>query len=157
LRAGDLEVRSSFMLSYEGRSEEEQRAFRLLGLLDAPDFAVWVAAALLDRSLLDAEALIDRLVDAQLVQGLGEDATGQMRYRLHDLLRDFAREHLRAEETVQDREAALGRLLGAYLAVAEEAEALLEPGGLRKIEGGTAWRWRPDTSDLGALGLNAPL
>jgi tetratricopeptide (TPR) repeat protein len=157
LRAGDLEVRSSFMLSYEGLSEEEQRAFRLLGLLDAPDFAVWVAAALLDRSPVDAEALIDRLVDAQLVQGLGEDATGQMRYRLHDLLRDFAREHLRSEETPQDRKAVLGRLLGAYLAVAEEAEALLEPGSLRKIEGGTAGRWPSGTSALSALGLHAPL
>lgn len=157
LRAGDLEVRSSFMLSYEGRSEEEQRAFRLLGLLDVPDFAVWVAAALLDRSLLDAEALIDRLVDAQLVQGLGEDATGQMRYRLHDLLQDFAREHLRSEEAPQDREAALKRLLDAYLAVAEKAEALLEPGSLRKVETSTARRWLPGTSDLSGLGLHAPL
>jgi tetratricopeptide (TPR) repeat protein len=157
LRAGDLEVRSSFMLSYEDRSEEEQRGFRLLGMLDAPDFAVWVAAALFDRSLLNAEALIDRLVDAQLVQDLGEDATGQIRYRLHDLLRDFAREHLRTEEMPQDRKAALERLLGAYLAVAEQAEALLEPGSLRKVKGGTTRRWSPGTSDLSGLGLHAPL
>ena len=39
LTAGDLEVRASVGLSYHGLGEREQRAFRLLGLLEVPDFA----------------------------------------------------------------------------------------------------------------------
>jgi hypothetical protein len=35
LKAGDLEIRSSFGLSYHGRAEAEQRAVRMLGLLAA--------------------------------------------------------------------------------------------------------------------------
>jgi hypothetical protein len=44
LKAGELEVRASFGLSYRGRPETEQRAFRLLGLLPA-DFPAWNLAA----------------------------------------------------------------------------------------------------------------
>jgi len=46
LKAGDLEVRASFALSYQGRDEAEKLAFRMLGLLGA-DFPAWNLAALL--------------------------------------------------------------------------------------------------------------
>jgi DNA-binding SARP family transcriptional activator/tetratricopeptide (TPR) repeat protein len=128
LEVGDLEVRASLALSYQGRREEEQRAFRLLGLLDASDFPAWVAAALLDVPFPEAERLIDDLVAAQLLETLGEDAAGQLRYRFHDLLRAFARERLRAEEEPATRLAALRRVLGAYIGLAERAAAFLEPG-----------------------------
>jgi transcriptional regulator with XRE-family HTH domain len=39
LAAGDLEVRASVALSYQALTGEQQRTFRLLGLLEAPDFA----------------------------------------------------------------------------------------------------------------------
>src|SRR5262249_39455290 len=38
LAVGDLEVRASFALSYQAAGEVERRAFRLLGLLEVPDF-----------------------------------------------------------------------------------------------------------------------
>ncbi|TMK52258.1 MAG: tetratricopeptide repeat protein [Actinobacteria bacterium] len=50
------------------------------------------------------------------------------RYRFHDLLRLYARERARAEETDTDREAALGRMFGWYLDTADAAERLLIPG-----------------------------
>jgi hypothetical protein len=46
LHTGDLDVRSTFTLSYRGLSHEHQRAFRLLGLLNARDFPSWTLAAL---------------------------------------------------------------------------------------------------------------
>src|SRR5262249_24097233 len=55
LTVGDLEVRASFALSYRGVGELERRAFRLLGLLEVPDFAPWMLSALLDVSAGDAE------------------------------------------------------------------------------------------------------
>jgi DNA-binding SARP family transcriptional activator/predicted negative regulator of RcsB-dependent stress response len=135
LKTGDLEVRASVALSYRGRSEAERRLFRLLGLLAAPSFAAWMAAALLEVEPAEAEELLERLVDAQLVEAAGEDQAGQLRYRLHDLLRVFARERLEAEEPALVRRGSLERLLDACLVLAERADALLVPSGLDRYGG----------------------
>jgi len=60
LKAGDLEVRASFGLSYYGRAETEQRAFRMLSLLPA-DFPAWNLAALTGIDTGDAEELLEKL------------------------------------------------------------------------------------------------
>jgi DNA-binding SARP family transcriptional activator len=130
LRTGDLEVRASVALSYQGRGEEERRLFRLLGLLEAPSFPAWVAASLLDAEPLEGEELLERLVDAQLVEAAGEDQAGQQRYRLHDLLRAFARECLEDEEPAPARLAALERVLRVSTLLAEHADSLLVPSGI---------------------------
>src|SRR5262249_24435022 len=96
-------------------------AFRLLGLLEVPDFAPWMLAALLDVSAGDAEEIAERLADAQLVDAVAEDAAGQLRYRCHDLLRLFAAERLAAEETPAARRAALERTLHTYFSRAHTA------------------------------------
>jgi tetratricopeptide (TPR) repeat protein/transcriptional regulator with XRE-family HTH domain len=121
LMVGDLEVRASFALSYQGVGEVERRAFRLLGLLDVPDFAPWMLSALLDISVPDAEEIAERLADAQLLDAVGEDAAGQIRYRCHDLLRLFARERLTADETPAARRAALERTLQIFFTRAHAA------------------------------------
>jgi hypothetical protein len=41
-------------LSYESLGDEQRRAFRLLSLLDVPDFPGWVAGPLLDVAVPDA-------------------------------------------------------------------------------------------------------
>jgi DNA-binding SARP family transcriptional activator/tetratricopeptide (TPR) repeat protein len=138
LATGDLEVRASVALSYQGRNQEERRLFRLLGLLVAPSFPAWVAAALLKIEPAEAEGLLERLVDAQLVEAAGQDQAGQLRYRLHDLLRLFATERLQDEEPARARRASLERLLDDYLTVAERADALLDPSGLGHYGGGPA-------------------
>ena len=135
LAAGDLEVRASVALSYQGRGEQERRLFRLLGLLAAPSFPAWVAAALLEVGLAGAEGLLERLVDAQLVEAAGQDLAGQLRYRLHDLLRLFARERLQLEESTASQRASLERVLQTYLTLAEQADALLEPSGVNHYGG----------------------
>src|SRR5262249_6773693 len=111
LTGGDLEVRASFALSYRGVGAVERRAFRLLGLLRVPDFVPWKLSALLHLPVPDAEEIAERLADAQLLDAVGEDAAGQVRYRCHDLIRLFARERLAAEETPATRRAALERTL----------------------------------------------
>jgi len=121
LTVGDLEVRASFALSYRGVGELERRAFRLLGLLEVPDIAPWMLSALLEVSAGDAEEIAERLADAQLLDVLGEDAAGQIRYRCHDLLRLFAGEQAAAEETPQARRAALERTLQIYFTRAHAA------------------------------------
>ncbi|MGH3921547.1 MAG: BTAD domain-containing putative transcriptional regulator, partial [Pseudonocardiaceae bacterium] len=148
LEVGDLEVRASFALSYQGCSEAERRTFRLLGLLDVPDFGAWVPGALLGVSSAEAEQLVEHLADAQLLETTGDDATGQSRYRFHDLLRVFARERLREEESASTQRTALEQALRAYLAHAGYAANLLDPGHRPTIDRRTVEPWtvpEPDT------------
>jgi hypothetical protein len=111
LAAGDLEVRASIAQSYRGLGVVERRAFRLLGLLDVPDVAPWMLSALLDVPAGEADNIMEHLADAQLLDAIGEDASRQIRYRVHDLLRLFAREGLAIEDTLGTRRAALERTI----------------------------------------------
>ncbi len=143
LAHGDLEVRASLSVSYRGLADGQRRLFRRLGLLDAPDVASWVAGALLDRPAPEAEAMLEKLVDAQLLDVALWDVTGRPRYRLHDLVRLFARECVHAEEPVAQRQAALERALGGWLALAGEADKRLPVGSLVGDGSATAG-WRPE-------------
>ncbi|MET9247180.1 BTAD domain-containing putative transcriptional regulator [Nonomuraea sp. NPDC003709] len=84
LHAGDQAVRSVFAIGFDGLPESARLTLRGLGALSAPDFADWVTEQLGGQ----AEAL----VDAGLLETHGVDVAGQVRYRLHDLTRLFARE-----------------------------------------------------------------
>jgi DNA-binding transcriptional activator of the SARP family len=121
LVAGDLEVRAGLTISYRGLGPQEREAFALLGLLDAPDFAAWVVAPLLDVTLTEAEDIVEELVNAHLLDIVGYDATGQIRYRYHDLVRLYARERAEAEYPEHRRRNAIARALGAWLTLAAEA------------------------------------
>jgi tetratricopeptide (TPR) repeat protein/transcriptional regulator with XRE-family HTH domain len=136
LSAGDLEVRASLSLSDRALDAEERRALRLLAALDVGDFAAWVAAPLLDVPAQRAEGLVERLVDAQLLDLAATDVTGRARYRFHDLVRAYAREQTGAHRPGQgaaatasehQRVEAVGRLLRWYLATARRAALLVQP------------------------------
>jgi DNA-binding SARP family transcriptional activator/Tfp pilus assembly protein PilF len=132
LDAGELAVRACFQVSHQllvaspdAVDQHAARAFGLLGLPDTPDFGVAMAARLLDQPQDVAEAALECLVDAQLLQ---TPAAG--RYRFHDLLRLYAREQAQAGEDEPARQAALERALGWYLTGAERADQFLMPAGL---------------------------
>jgi tetratricopeptide (TPR) repeat protein len=150
LRLGDLEVRASLALSYQSLDATARRAFRRLGLLEIRDFAPWVTAALLDIPQTQAEELVDTLVDMQLLDVAGRDATGALRYRFHDLLRAYAREVVAAEETDADRRAALDRAFGGWLVLAEEAGQCMAGAAFAvTFDPGTCWR--PDESVISSV------
>ncbi|MFI1223809.1 MULTISPECIES: AfsR/SARP family transcriptional regulator [unclassified Streptomyces] len=121
LRYRDLEVRASFGLSYEGLRPEARRLFRLLGLLEAPDFPLWAAAASVDTELRDAQELLDELVDIHLLDVTGAP-NGQVRYGFHDLTRAYARERAEVEESAEAREGSVVRALSALLAFTDIAD-----------------------------------
>ena len=127
LEVDDVGIRASFAFSYENLDPPVARMFRRLGLVAGPDFTPGVAAALTDTVAEEAEVLLGALVDAHLV----EAAPASDRYRLHDLLRLYARERVQAEETDCDRDAALRRMLCWYLDMADAAGRLLIPGRRR--------------------------
>ncbi|WP_433325343.1 AfsR/SARP family transcriptional regulator [Spirillospora sp. CA-294931] len=140
LVAGDLEVRAGFEMSYRLLPGTTRRAFRLIGLLDAPDFACWTVAALLDVSMAEAQRHLEILMDAYLADATGTDETGQLRYRLQDLLRLYARERAERDDPAAERAAALRRALGGWLAMAEEAAERV-PGPCYAAMRGSAPRW----------------
>ncbi|MFD6281051.1 BTAD domain-containing putative transcriptional regulator, partial [Streptomyces sp. NPDC060209] len=120
LAVGHIAVRASLELTYQGMSHMDRHALRMLALLPGPDFAVWALAALLDTDLGRAEAVLDELVDVHVVEVGVAVATGR-RYWLHDLLRLVGRERAEQEVSPQERTAALTRLLGASLHLADLA------------------------------------
>ena len=129
LTAGDLEVRASFALSYDECDPETRRAFRLLGLVQTPTFASWTLAALADVTDADAQALLERLVDAELVEIAASEPSEECRYRLHDLLRVYAGERIQVDPYEERREA-VSRLLGEYVRVGAHAVVVATPANM---------------------------
>jgi DNA-binding SARP family transcriptional activator len=137
LRHGELGVRVSISVSYQGAGQQARLLFRRLALLDMPGFSDWLSVALLDGAVADAEDALDDLVRAQLIEATGPPG----HYRFHDLIRVFAAERLAAEEPTAERDAALRRALGALLFLAEEALKSMDSGPWVKL-GNAAPRWR---------------
>nr|WP_280524624.1 BTAD domain-containing putative transcriptional regulator [Streptomyces eurocidicus] len=123
LQAGDLAIEATFDLGYHHLEPGQARAFRLLGLPDGPDLSLPAAAALLDLGTDDAEDVLESLVDTSLLESA---APG--RYRLHDLVRLYARARAEREEPRSGLDAAMSRLLDFYLATAAGGYALDRPG-----------------------------
>jgi DNA-binding SARP family transcriptional activator/tetratricopeptide (TPR) repeat protein len=139
LSVGDLEVRASLALSYDGLDDDARRLFRFLGLFDVPDFTAILAAAVLETSTSEAAVHIDSLVDAQLLVASAPDGAGQPRHRFHDLVRLYARERADAEDSRVARERAIDLGMGGWLAVAERM-ATHVPGPCYAVIGGSARR-----------------
>jgi DNA-binding SARP family transcriptional activator len=140
LEVDELAVRSSFQVSYQLLADSTDPgdrvaadAFTRAGLPDGPDLSLSAAAALLDLPEPEAERAMERLVDCQLVE-----SPSPGRYRLHDLLRLFARETAAALGPAAERTAALHRALTWYVATAWQAFRLLRPGDPRSA---TAADW----------------
>nr|BFD89075.1 BTAD domain-containing putative transcriptional regulator [Kitasatospora sp. Xyl93] len=153
LSAGNLAVRAGFAVGYARLSEPTRRTFRLLGLLDAPDFAPWAAAALAGIPPEQAERQLEELIDAQLLQETGTEP--HLRYRFHDLVRLYAREHAEAADEPAVRAAALERAFGAWLWLAEQAADQV-PGPCFAPIHGPAPR-HPMPSGLAAALLDDPM
>jgi hypothetical protein len=73
--------------------------------------------------------MVERLADAQLLDFAGVDATGQVRYRFHDLVRLLARERAEAEDSARDRTETVRQVLGQLVALVDTASAR-EPSGI---------------------------
>ncbi|MFS8101553.1 tetratricopeptide repeat protein [Lentzea alba] len=95
LTTGDLEIRATFGPSYEALPADAAAAFRRLGLLGSTDVASWAVGVLAGG---DGERLVERLVEANLLDEVGLDPTGEPRYRMHDLLAVYAAELVRDED-----------------------------------------------------------
>ena len=117
LQYEDLSVRASFAISYEGLPDELQVFFTYLGVFSGEDFDVKVVASIAQVSSAEANRKLALLRGRSLLQ---EARSG--RYRLHPLLRDFARERL-------SDDGAYCRMAQHYYTVLARARELYEQGG----------------------------
>jgi tetratricopeptide (TPR) repeat protein len=113
LHAENTGVRASFATAYDDLPDADRRAFRALGAYPGRELPAAAAATLTG----DPDA-VERLADARLVDVLRLD-----HYRLHDLMRLYARERLAAEDPPQARDDAFGRLVDWYVATIPRAGA----------------------------------
>ncbi|MFB9831012.1 tetratricopeptide repeat protein [Actinoallomurus acaciae] len=118
VKPGELPVLAAFEVSYRDLGRDVAKAFRRLGLLSPGSFSLKIAAAVLtddatclsDASIDEFADLIDELVELNLVEGYA----GQ-RYRLHDLLREYANEKAVEFDAQCERHAAIFNVIRAYL------------------------------------------
>ncbi|MFL6075483.1 MAG: ATP-binding protein [Mycobacteriales bacterium] len=143
LRAGDLDVRAAFELSYRDLPAASARLFRLLSLVPGPDFGADVAAVLLAGTPAEAGLLLEELAATSLIEPVATPG----RYRLHDLLALFAAERRDEAEPAEARTAAAERLVVWLLATADAAADALSPapavpaGDRRFTDSGAALDW----------------
>jgi DNA-binding SARP family transcriptional activator/tetratricopeptide (TPR) repeat protein len=163
LELAEVGMRASFQVSYQelGASADPldrtaARAFGLLGVVDGPDVSLPVAARLLDQPQQVAERVLERLADAHLLE-----TPTPGRFRLHDLLRLYARELARELHPEPERAAALQRAFGLYVATAWHTLSLLRPGDHRLDRADDRWskgglEFADDKAALGWLEAERP-
>jgi DNA-binding SARP family transcriptional activator len=119
-------VPMAFNISYRTLPSDAARMFRLVGLVPGPDITPPAAAALADTTHAAAGRMLQRLARAHLIS-----ERQPSRYQFHDLVRSYASSLTASEDSERDRRAAIQRLVGWYLAVADAAAATLYPQTLR--------------------------
>nr|WSX53935.1 helix-turn-helix transcriptional regulator [Streptomyces sp. NBC_00974] len=94
LKAGSLEMRAAFALSYRRLPPAAGTVLRRAALAAGPDFSPETAALLAGTTLRRARLCVEDLADRGLLQPHPETE----RYRFHDLLKLFATEQLSADD-----------------------------------------------------------
>src|SRR5690606_29111148 len=115
-------VEMAFQHSYVRLSAADRRLFRFIGLAPGADFTTEDAARLADLPPDQTAAGLAELCQAHLLEH-----RGHRRYRLHDLIRSYANQCGETEDAPPERDAALLRLVTAYLDSAAAAARLLHP------------------------------
>jgi transcriptional regulator with XRE-family HTH domain/tetratricopeptide (TPR) repeat protein len=122
LVAGDLAIETAFALSYDNMDPATARLFRAISVVEGGPFDARLAAAIEGDDVDDTESRLDDLTDLGVLE-----ARGANRYLLHDLLRLFALERLRAETGAAGVIERRNRLRRWLLHTLERAGAWFEP------------------------------
>ncbi|MGM1058718.1 ATP-binding protein [Saccharothrix sp. Mg75] len=115
-------VRSVFDWSYARLDPVHTRVFRLVGLHPVPEFGAHAVAALAALDLRSAMRALEELAEQHLIEPVD-----RRRYRMHDLLHDYAALRAELDEVPAGREEAVTRLAGWYAGVAVAADRWLFP------------------------------
>ncbi|MFB8245570.1 BTAD domain-containing putative transcriptional regulator [Streptomyces sp. NPDC055952] len=153
LTHGEMTMRASLSLTHDGLAPEDRRLMRLLSLAQAATLPGWLAGALLDDHRPYPSDLLEPLVDVQMLDVVGVESTGGFRYRFHEIIRVFAREQLGLHDEPAVQAAALERMTGGWLSLAEQAHRRIYGGDFTVLHG-TAPRWVPPENCVDELLVN---
>ena len=130
LTYGELSVSRTIGAGFDRLGSGARALFLELGLLPLTGFGLWTAAALLDGTGADAATELSQLAASFMI----ESVESQLRYRFHDLTRDYAR-HRAESEYPGDRGAVPARAYRALLTLARRAHARLYGGDFEVVHG----------------------
>ena len=116
------DARSAFSWSYQLLTPAAARVFRLLALHPGPDCSLAAVASLAGQRVGQVRSALAELARAHLIS---ESVPG--RYGCHELLRAYATELGRAQDTARELDAARRRMLDHYLHSAHAADSVLAP------------------------------
>ncbi|MFF0043834.1 BTAD domain-containing putative transcriptional regulator [Streptomyces mirabilis] len=142
LAYGELSIRASLSLSYDGLAAADRRLLCLISLAEGTEIPSWLGAALVDDRTPHPADLLEPLIDMRLLDITAMDQGGEFRCGLSQIVRTFAHERLPAEIPEAERTGAVRRMVGGWLALAERAHKEIY-GGAYTIVAGRAERWHP--------------
>lgn len=140
----DLEgvnIRATLEFSYRSISDSSQMLLSRLGLLHQTEFPAWISVPLLDMPPGPAEEVLEDLVTVGLVEAQVAEG-GDVRYRIHEMIRIFAREKLAKTSHGNERLEPLIRYLGCWLSLIGQAHRKVYGGDFHVVHG-TAPLWSP--------------
>lgn len=140
-----LNLARTFGVGFDRLSTASQQLFLGLGLLQLPSFGQWTAVALLEGTRVDPAAALSHLAASFMI----EPVASQMRYRFHDLTREYARRRALAEYS-GDRSGVPVQAYQALLALARHAHACLYGGDFEVVHSG-APGWAPPPEVLAEI------
>ncbi|WP_328759997.1 AfsR/SARP family transcriptional regulator [Streptomyces sp. NBC_00271] len=142
LAYGELSIRASLSLSYDGLAAADRRLLCLISLAEGTEIPSWLGAALVDDRTPHPADLLEPLIDMRLLDITAMDQGGEIRCGLSQIVRTFAHERLPAEIPEAERAGAVRRMVGGWLSLAESAHKEIY-GGAYTIVAGRAERWHP--------------
>lgn len=102
-------IATCFAIAYRALPDDSAHLLRLLGLLTDMPASLITISALLDSDLQTAQQMLKPLIEAQLVESVGD------RVRVHELIRPLIRHQLAADESTLTRKTVRLRLAEVYV------------------------------------------
>jgi DNA-binding SARP family transcriptional activator/tetratricopeptide (TPR) repeat protein len=142
-RYANLNVARTIGAGFDRLDPVARRLFLGLGLLPLTGFGFWTAAALLPGTGPDSAAALSQLAASFMI----ESVEAEMRYRFHDLTREYARRRALAEYP-GDRDAVPAQAYRALLTLTRRAHAGLYGGDYEVVHSAvTDWPAPPEALD----------
>ena len=161
LQIGARAVRAAFDLSYQRLDPQRARLFRLLPVNSGPDILIDSTAALAGTGNLATRRDLEALARAHLIERSGPHGDFR-RWRMHDLLRQYAQQLSDDHADADGREHARDRLLRYYLDTADAADDHLRalpgtpvPANFTGRDSALAWLDAERTSLVSAVTMAA--
>ncbi|WP_194908874.1 AfsR/SARP family transcriptional regulator [Catenulispora rubra] len=137
-------IYAAFALSFHALTDHLRTALCLLAAHPGPDTTTNSVAALIDTDPATADSALEALLEQHLIE-----ETGPHRFRMHDLMREYALTELAQRHTPQETESALARMLDFYLTTALLADQAVHPQRRRGTEASAHARAAPTFENPG--------